>query len=146
MQPRHELVDTSSLVTQPETDNNATKLITQEQMSVILSTPATPGLGARIIERLHIAEGASTVPIQAQEPHAPTSSAIVAQPQVIRYVEPLRQPMATDTPLPAPTVQVTIGRIEVRATQQPSQTTRPHQEPTRLSLDEYLRQRLRGGG
>ena len=47
----------------------------------------------------------------------------------------------------SPTIQVTIGRIEVRATPPPP-TARPQQQhPTssRMSLDEYLKQRSRGG-
>jgi hypothetical protein len=44
---------------------------------------------------------------------------------------------------PAPTVQVTIGRIEVRAAPAPAQATRRAAAPL-LSLDEYLRQRSGG--
>lgn len=47
-----------------------------------------------------------------------------------------------------PTIQVTIGRIEVRATQQAagSSPARPvHASAPRLSLDDYLRQRNGGG-
>jgi hypothetical protein len=47
----------------------------------------------------------------------------------------------------SPTIQVTIGRIEVRATLPPP-TARPQQQhPTssKMSLDEYLKQRSRGG-
>jgi hypothetical protein len=47
---------------------------------------------------------------------------------------------------PSPTIQVTIGRIEVRAT--PPTTSRSQQQrtgPHVMSLDEYLNQRARGG-
>ncbi|HEX8227699.1 MAG TPA: hypothetical protein VF826_00105 [Chloroflexia bacterium] len=52
------------------------------------------------------------------------------------------------TPSPAPSIQVTIGRIEVRATasQQPgdrARSTGPAPQPT-LSLADYLKQRARG--
>ncbi len=47
-----------------------------------------------------------------------------------------------------PTVQVHIGRIEVRAAPQPTPPVTPPRPPYRpaLSLDEYLKQRQRGGG
>ncbi len=47
---------------------------------------------------------------------------------------------------PAPTIQVTIGRIEVRAT--PPPTPRPQaarSAPSVMSLDDYLNQRAKGG-
>ncbi len=47
---------------------------------------------------------------------------------------------------PAPTIQVTIGRIEVRAT--PPPTARPQTQrsaPSVMSLEEYLNQRAKGG-
>jgi hypothetical protein len=48
--------------------------------------------------------------------------------------------------MPAPTIQVTIGRIEVRAT--PAATPRPQaarSAPSVMSLDDYLNQRAKGG-
>jgi len=49
----------------------------------------------------------------------------------------------------APTIQVTIGRIEVRATTTPTQntTTPPRKQaaPSVMSLDDYLNQRAKGG-
>lgn len=49
-------------------------------------------------------------------------------------------------PQPPPTIQVTIGRIEVRAISAPASaaTSKPRQTPA-MSLDDYLRQRNRGG-
>lgn len=49
-------------------------------------------------------------------------------------------------PQPPPTIQVTIGRIEVRATPAPTAgaTGKSRQTPA-ISLDDYLRQRNRGG-
>jgi hypothetical protein len=50
------------------------------------------------------------------------------------------------TPLPPPTVQVTIGRIEVRATPA-SEPSRPQTQPVPspvMSLDQYLHQRSKG--
>ena len=56
----------------------------------------------------------------------------------------LWQPVKSKT---APTIQVTIGRIEVRAVQQSQPTPRPAIRETpqpRLTLDEYLLQRRQG--
>lgn len=47
---------------------------------------------------------------------------------------------------PAPTIQVTIGRIEVRATQPPpAQRQAPRPGPRMVSLEEYLNQQEKGG-
>jgi len=46
-----------------------------------------------------------------------------------------------------PTIQVTIGRIEVRATTTPAQSTQPQRQQVAspvMSLDDYLRQRAKG--
>ncbi len=76
------------------------------------------------------------------------SAPITVRPQVKQYIEPT--PLAPTLPEaiaePTPTVQVTIGRIEVRATPPPpvssSQTRRS--APSIMTLDEYLQQRARG--
>jgi hypothetical protein len=68
-----------------------------------------------------------------------------AGPQIFPPVEPATSPSQPSTGgQPAPTIQVTIGRVEVRAvTPPPSEALRPR--PTRresvLTLDEYLKQR-----
>jgi hypothetical protein len=48
---------------------------------------------------------------------------------------------------PAPTIQVTIGRIEVRATPPPAAQRPQHtrSSPPVMGLDEYLKQRAKGG-
>ncbi len=47
--------------------------------------------------------------------------------------------------IPAPTIQVTIGRIEIRATQLADKsTTKPRSVSTTMSLDDYLKQRNGG--
>ncbi len=81
-------------------------------------------------------------------PVAETRARVVAQPHVTRYVEPAgpvpTQPVAR--PEPTPTIQVTIGRVEVRATPPPvppSKKERP--KPPVMSLDEYLSRRASGG-
>jgi hypothetical protein len=76
------------------------------------------------------------------------SERIVARPQVklARQVEAALPASAEPTtPPPEPTVHVTIGRIEVRATPPPANTKREARaRPPTLSLDEYLRRY--GGG
>lgn len=53
----------------------------------------------------------------------------------------LSEPAAT-----APTINVTIGRIEVRATQGRAPAQAQRSAPEVMSLEEYLRRRSRGGG
>jgi hypothetical protein len=56
---------------------------------------------------------------------------------------PALLPEAAPAP-PAPTIQVTIGRIEVRAAQGPARPTAPRPTAAESSLDAYLRRRERG--
>lgn len=46
--------------------------------------------------------------------------------------------VAAPAPPPAPTIQVTIGRVEVRATAPSTPQRKPRPAPTVMSLDEYL--------
>lgn len=97
-----------------------------------------------------------------EPPAAETLSAVQAQSVAIRTMEqsPGRQPpwhrqrrlerggqTAPDPgQQPAPTIQVSIGRIEVRATRPPAPALpRERTNPSVMSLDEYLRQRSGGG-
>lgn len=53
-----------------------------------------------------------------------------------------------ETPSPEPDIQVTIGRVEVRAVTAPPTSARTQKQsdrPPAMSLDEYLRQQERGG-
>jgi hypothetical protein len=59
-----------------------------------------------------------------------------------------RQPFLVrqEAPAPEPVIQVTIGRIEVRATPPAVQPPRPRPvAQTGVSLEEYLRRRSRRG-
>ena len=61
-----------------------------------------------------------------------------------RFIAPETTPVASTTP----TIQVTIGRIEVRATPPEASATpvqRQSSGPAVKSLDDYLRQRAKGG-
>jgi hypothetical protein len=77
--------------------------------------------------------------------HPSPGPPVVARPEV-RSAPRREQPALSNLPAPAPTIQVTIGRIEVRATPPaaPSAKARKSQ-PAPLSLAEYLRQRTNGG-
>ncbi len=80
------------------------------------------------------------IPVQ----HSPTET---VKPQITPFIQPIQTTSVASTKptQPAPTIQVTIGRIEVRATapvNPPSMQARP-KSPV-MSLDEYLHQR--GGG
>jgi hypothetical protein len=79
------------------------------------------------------------------------SETVVVQPQISRYVEAQRPEALQPTRAAEPEqiVQVTIGRIEVRAAAQTpargSAQQKSAQQPSQ-SLEEYLRQRAQGGG
>jgi len=71
-------------------------------------------------------------------PPSGTTAALLAPPARAVLAPRAKQP-------PEPTIQVTIGRIEVRATPPPAPSTRPPTTaPAAVSLDEYLRQRSKG--
>lgn len=75
----------------------------------------------------------------------PTQSAVTQSP-ALEYpdLHPFRSQPAQ--PPPAPTIQVNIGRIEVKAKPPASKPRQPRQSPPVMTLDEYLRQRSQGGG
>jgi hypothetical protein len=80
-----------------------------------------------------------------------TSTPLVVRPKLDRYAEPPMprpQPKAQTQSAPPSeqVINVTIGRIEVRATPPPAATSRSNnQKPPGMSLDDYLRQRSGGG-
>lgn len=73
--------------------------------------------------------------------HSPTA---IVKPQIVPLTQPIKKTAVASPalPQPAPTIQVTIGRIEVRATAPANPpSTRTRQQPPVMSLEEYLRQR-----
>jgi len=88
------------------------------------------------------------------EPHPSASEQVTAPSPVIALppVTPLFEDRGEDhftregkqPSVPAPTIQVTIGRIEVRATPPPS-SPKPRATRATLSLDDYLHRRGTGG-
>lgn len=83
----------------------------------------------------------------AHAPRRKEQDASAAQ-QLVRVVPapvmPRRAAAEAVPSAPTPTVQVTIGRIEVRATSAPAPARHAAAHAPRLSLDEYLRQRNGG--
>jgi hypothetical protein len=82
---------------------------------------------------------------------SPSMTRLTGQERAASHSEALVTAVARledEIPAPATTVQITIGRVEVRATPAPKSNAQPRQErnsPTALGLDEYLRQRSQGG-
>jgi hypothetical protein len=102
-------------------------------------------------ERVVAGAPAAEIGSPAREPERPaTSSPIVAQPRVTPLFEDRRGDRAgrgdERAAPPSPTIHVTIGRVEVRATQ-PASPSSPKQRQARpaMSLDDYLRGRGNGG-
>jgi hypothetical protein len=60
--------------------------------------------------------------------------------------EPTAPQGAAERVADAPTIQVTIGRVEIRATVAPTPARKPPAQAPVMSLDEYLRQRNGGRG
>jgi hypothetical protein len=88
----------------------------------------------RAAEAAHVPQNKEQAPSSAQ--------------QIVRVVPapvmPRRAAAEAVPRAPAPTVQVTIGRIEVRATNAPAPARHTNVPAPRLSLEEYLRQRSGG--
>lgn len=76
-----------------------------------------------------------------------TAPTFIAQPSVAPHVKPAapRFPEPLEAPQPAPTIQVTIGRIEVRATSPVTAPEKRGSTPPVMSLGEFLNQRARKG-
>ena len=117
-----------------------------------LGAAAPPAQGQAAVQRRVVQEPGppSSTPVQrAPVPASPVSNPAiaVARPHVTRYTEgrmpfPEDHPRGTPATRPTPTIQVTIGRIEVRATPPPAQhAKKPNSAPPVMTLDDYLRQR-----
>lgn len=76
-------------------------------------------------------------PVRLDAPFSPPRSSAIAPPLPTPSFQP-------PTP-PPPTIQVTIGRIEVRATPPPDRFKQQRPAPPRMSLNEYLQQQKPGG-
>jgi hypothetical protein len=99
--------------------------------------PTSSPSASRYLERRPIASAALSVP-----------GPLTAQPSVRSYLKPITSAAAIEQaaePQSPPTIQVTIGRVEVRATSQPAPAAKQKAAPPVMSLDQYLSQRTRGG-
>jgi hypothetical protein len=83
-------------------------------------------------------EAPASVPPQGSAAAAPPRSEPIA-----RRHQPERPVGEATAP---PTIQVTIGRVEVRASTPAAQPDRAHSRVEPVGLDDYLRQRSTGGG
>jgi hypothetical protein len=101
----------------------------------LLSTPVERGTGGEA-SRANRSEN--------RQPSQQEPASTILQPKVT-VIE--RTPPPAHREAPAPTIQVTIGRIEVRATPAAKAPARerPAAPSSTLSLEEYLRQRSKGG-
>lgn len=141
---------TGETSTGAEADALAAQQIAIERLLTILPAPQSGAERARTDGRPEAGpgEGHGTAEINEASQHQPAP--VVARPQVT-HAPPAEQaaPPATkeaSTQAAAPTIQVTIGRVEVRATPLPAPAPkRPRAKPPVMSLDEYLRQRNQGG-
>lgn len=133
-------------------------VIMREQITLLKSvietpTASTPTLVEIVREQpIQPLPPVTAAPTAAPEPAMkPATSPAAIRPEQIKPFTPANgqaanhQPLVTPPPEPAPTVQITIGRIEVRATPPPPARAEKKQPQTPvLSLDEYLRQRNGG--
>jgi hypothetical protein len=112
---------------------------TQASLPPIRSTPAPTGT-------IRLAETQVTTPSRrASEPETTLPFAPGQREQERSPSEYRREDVPTESQSPAaPTIQVTIGRIEVRATP-PTAAPPQHSGPKVMDLDEYLSQRAKGG-
>jgi hypothetical protein len=79
----------------------------------------------------------------ARSPDAVPSQPLLAAPQRVPHFEPV--PTARKGVANEPVIQVTIGRIEVRAVSEPTARGREQAESPVMSLGDYLKQHCGGG-
>jgi len=84
-------------------------------------------------------------PVSPSDPGTAGPARVVVQPRVALYSEPAGPARSRPTIRAEPAIQVTIGRVEVRATHPAAPVSpRERQTPTAMSLEEYLRRRAEG--
>lgn len=110
-----------------------------------------PSLNASLTEASRKTEQPLVEPSAPQPARSPQpGQSVLAQPHITRSRETQAPvPAEFDTaPEPAPIINVTIGRVEVRASQAPASGVRRQESAAKrlMSLDDYLRQRAGGGG
>jgi hypothetical protein len=132
---------------------NALQEIQVEQDSARPLVPVTPSMqesnvGAARSAHQFIepsrADAFDVQPSAALSPRSITPGGAHAQPAINN--QQVIEAQLIEQPAPAPTIQVTIGRIEVRATPPPAPSqSQQRSTPSIMSLDQYLQQRSKGG-
>ncbi len=111
--------------------------------------PAPPLAGQRAPAVPAVAPRPPEAARPAQHPDAARPEPLRPAPLIQPEIAPARPrdaaPRQEAEPGPAPVIQVTIGRIEVRAAPAPTRPERPRAAPAAMTLDEYLRKRSNGG-
>lgn len=125
------------------------------EQSVPPPMPRPPAVRSRHADSLPQSGGATTPlrlnPVEtpaARPAHSPEPAAnVIAQPRVTRSMEArVSAEAASDEAVEAaPVINVTIGRVEVRATHAPAAPRRQDVSAPPMSLDDYLRRRAGGG-
>lgn len=115
----------------------------EQQPSISLNLPALPttNLTNQPTSPLH-----QTTPDFPPHPLLPPSTTLLMPRLPAMHPLPSHAPSPQPVSAPAPTIQVTIGRVEVRATPPPASPTRkPTSQPAVMTLDDYLKSRTNGG-
>ncbi len=88
-----------------------------------------------------------SLPAHPARSHEPEAN-VIAQPRVTRSMEAKVSAEAamSEAVEAAPVINVTIGRVEVRATHAPAPPRQQSGSASTMSLDDYLRRRAGGGG
>ena len=129
--------------------DTAPQLSAQGAATVTSAIRTEPIAAARCVRRAPHTQPALDV-AATRPPRSSLPIKVFARPQVIQRVEPATPPPLPPVPArpqsePAPSIRVTIGRIEVRAAMPPERpTSRLKAQAPTLSLDEYLKQRNGG--
>ena len=130
----------------PQTVLPAAAASPAEQVARIISRPEEPGPPASAqpavslpaIERIStVTRESITAVVPRPTMNPPPSLSLIGRTMPVPQL-PMRLP---EVPPPETIVNVTIGRIEVRASQPAGKTEKPRHTPPLMGLDEYLRQR-----
>ncbi|HYH84999.1 MAG TPA: hypothetical protein VEX60_05910 [Pyrinomonadaceae bacterium] len=115
-----------------------------ETRAVVRETIVERGAQAPLATGAH----APLAPRTARRARAEVPKAVVFEPRIARYAGPKAEAQAqSDAPAQEPTINVTIGRIEVRAAPQSDAQSQPERRshaPQAMNLQEYLRRRSGG--
>jgi hypothetical protein len=146
--PRAPSIDATSSDSAEREAREARVRVPEAHSPAHLSRPDSPAFATPMASRSHashagIEDSSQTVPRTSAT--APRTTTPTARTTVTRTVFQPGSPAAAQTAAASPTVQITIGRIEVRAISEPARGAQrvAHAAAPRLSLDDYLR--ARGG-